>query len=257
MGTLDIPIRSQKPRADGITLVNDRGIGIRAWQDAIDMAGEYVDIVKLGIGTAYVMQNLHQKVSFLQQHDIRVILGGTLFENFWVQDQLPSYYQFVKDLGLDCVEISSGSYPIPLADKIAAVSQFANEFCVLAEVGDKDDHRQASNAGQVAEALALRQAGATKVIMEGRASGTGGMYNDAGEPDDTLITAMTDALPIQDIIFEAPLESQQIDFIRRFGANVNLGNVPFEDILMLETERVGLRFDTQSVTRALEPLNDA
>ena len=249
MGTLDIPIRSQKPRTEGLTLINDRGVGLGAWEDALQMSGEYVDVVKLGIGTAYVMKNLEEKVGFLHSRDVQVVLGGTLFETFWAQGQLDAYYQFVKDLGLQYVEISSGSYPIPLDDKVAIVERFAKEFHVMAEVGNKDDDKQAGIAEQVAEAHALRQAGANKVILEGRASGTGGMYDQDGNVDDALIDAMTQVLAVTDIIFEAPLEQQQIAFIRRFGPNVNLGNVLFEDILMLETERVGLRFDTLATSR--------
>ncbi len=249
MGTLDIPIRSQKPRNEGLTCINDRGVGLGAWEDALQMAGEYVDVVKLGIGTAYVMQNLEEKVAFLQSRDVHVVLGGTLFETFWAQGQVDAYYHFVKGLGLQYVEVSSGSYPIPLDDKVAIVQRFAKEFHVMAEVGSKDDEKQMGITEQVAQAKALRQAGAGKVIMEGRASGLGGMYDREGKADDALIDAMTQALDIGDIIFEAPQEQQQIAFIRRFGPNVNLGNVPFEDILMLETERVGLRFDTLSATR--------
>ncbi len=251
VGPLDIPVRPVKPRKEGLTLINDRGVGLGAWHDTIQMAGQYVDVVKLGIGTAYVMQNLEEKVAFLEDHEILVVLGGTLFENFWAQGKLDEYEMLLHRLKLRCVEVSSGSYPIPVEEKIAIVQHFAHHYQVMAEVGSKDESSQPAIKEQVAEAHALRTAGASKVIMEGRASGTGGMYNAHGEADDALINAMTRSIPISDIIFEAPQEQQQIAFIRRYGPNVNLGNVPFEDILMLETERLGLRFDTQNCREVL------
>ena len=165
MGPLDIPVRPVKPRKEGLTLINDRGVGLGAWHDTIQMAGQYVDVVKLGIGTAYVMQNLEEKVAFLEDHEILVVLGGTLFENFWAQGKLDEYEMLLHRLKLRCVEVSSGSYPIPVEEKIAIVQHFAHHYQVMAEVGSKDESSQPAIKEQVAEAHALRAAGASKVIM--------------------------------------------------------------------------------------------
>ncbi len=46
------------------------------------------------------------------------------------------------------------------------------------------------------------------------------------------------------LIFEAPRKDQQVCLIERLGADVNLGNVPPDEVLSLETLRLGLRADT-------------
>jgi phosphosulfolactate synthase len=46
------------------------------------------------------------------------------------------------------------------------------------------------------------------------------------------------------IIWEAPIKSQQVYFIKQFGANVNLGNIAPNEVIALESLRLGLRSDT-------------
>lgn len=251
MEALEVAWRPTKPRTIGLTVVNDRGIGCRAWEDAIDMAGDYIDVVKLGIGTAYVMQNLEQKVSLLRSAHIDVVLGGTLFETYWSQGQVKAYRQLAQELGLNWVEISSGSYDIPIAERVQLVREFSQAFRVMAEVGAKDPERQPSPELLALEATQLRQAGAEKIILEGRGSGTGGIFNHKGVADERTLSTVLSRIALDDLMFEAPQESQQIAFIRRFGPNVNLANIPFDDILMLEAQRLGLRYDTQLVGRTV------
>ncbi len=247
---MEVAWRPAKPRQVGLTVVNDRGVGRRTWEDAIDMAGAYVDVVKLGVGTAYVMQHLEQKVEMLRAADIGVVLGGTLFETYWVQGRVSAYGDLVRHLDLAWVEISAGSYDIPLEERERTVGEFASAFRVMAEVGAKDPGRQPAPEALSAEAARLRAAGAEKIILEGRGSGTGGMYSRQGTADEATLNAVLSRVALEDILFEAPQEAQQIAFIRRFGPNVNLANIPFDDILMLETQRLGLRFDTQMAGRS-------
>ncbi len=245
MGVLHIPYRPPKPRKYGWTAVNDRGIGLNAWMDIAKMAGSYVDFAKLGIGTAYLIENLDEKISWLKTHDIEVILGGTLFETYWAQGQLDEYRALLEHSALNWVEISSGSYPIPLDEKVALVKDFTRRhFHVMAEVGQKSDVSLMRAQDYADEALKLRDAGADKVILEGRGTGRGGIYGQDGALDVHITNAVLEVLSTEELIFEAPLESQQILFIREFGSNVNLGNIDHQDILSLEALRVGLRYDT-------------
>ena len=46
------------------------------------------------------------------------------------------------------------------------------------------------------------------------------------------------------MLFEAPIKKQQAWFIKQFGANVNLGNIPPDEVISVETLRVGVRGDT-------------
>lgn len=48
------------------------------------------------------------------------------------------------------------------------------------------------------------------------------------------------------LIWEAPQKDQQAALVRRFGANVSLGNVAAREALALEALRSGLRYETLS-----------
>jgi phosphosulfolactate synthase len=92
-------------------------------------------------------------------------------------------------------------------------------------------------------------AGAWKVIAEGRESGTAGIFRPSGEVREGLIDEIVHGIPPGSILFDAPRKDQQVWFVRRFGAEVNLGNVPPDEVLALETLRLGLRSDTMGVDR--------
>jgi len=87
-------------------------------------------------------------------------------------------------------------------------------------------------------------AGSVKVIAEARDSGTIGIYNDDGSVNMPLINAISEHIGLDNVLWEAPLKSQQAWFIKHFGANVNLGNIAPTEIISLESLRCGLRGDT-------------
>ena len=89
-------------------------------------------------------------------------------------------------------------------------------------------------------------AGAWKVITEARKSGTGGIFRGSGEVRSGLIDEIVHELPVERLLFEAPQKGQPASFIRQFGANLNLGNIPPDKVIPLETLRLGLRSDTMS-----------
>lgn len=96
----------------------------------------------------------------------------------------------------------------------------------------------------VAEMAADLAAGARWVLAEGRESGTVGLYHPDGSIRQELVVAIVARLPLERVIFEAPRKAQQAWFVRQLGPSVNLGNVPLEEVLALETLRLGLRADT-------------
>ena len=88
------------------------------------------------------------------------------------------------------------------------------------------------------------KAGAYKLIAEARESGTVGIYRGTGEVRSGLIEEILTEIPEETIIWEAPQKEQQVWFIKLLGPNVNLGNIAPNEILPLETLRLGLRGDT-------------
>jgi phosphosulfolactate synthase len=241
---LDLPQRSAKPRQKGITHVLDRGLSVGGVDDLIEVAGGFVDMVKLGWGTALATANLEQKLARYREHEIPVVLGGTLTELAIAQGRLERLVAWMHELGLEHVEISDGTIELDHNHKLELIEQLAKEFTVLSEVGSKDDTRIMAPYRWVEQIEQELAAGAWKVIAEARESGTVGIFRHDGEVRMGLIDEIAHAVEPERILFEAPRKDQQVWFVRRFGPDVNLGNIAPEDVLSLETIRLGLRSDT-------------
>jgi phosphosulfolactate synthase len=241
---LDLPERSPKPRQLGITHVLDRGLSLAEVDGLIEVAGDFVDLVKLGWGTSLVTANLPGKLARYREHGIPVVLGGTLTELAIAQDRLEELVAWLHELGLEHIEISDGTITLAHERKLELIERFAPEFTVLSEVGSKDDTRIMAPYKWVELIQKELQAGAWKVIAEARESGNVGIFRHDGEVRMGLIDEIVHAVEPELVLFEAPRKDQQVWFVRRFGPNVNLGNIPPEDVLSLETIRLGLRSDT-------------
>ena len=227
---------------DGLTHVIDKGLGPRAWEDALETCGDYISIVKLGWGTAYVTPNLERKLEVLREKP--VVIGGTFLEAVIAQDRIEEYKQWITGLGLTHVEISDGVIDLERERKLELIADFAADFIVLSEVGSKDAEVVFAPYQWVEWIREELAAGAWKVITEGREGGTAGIYRPTGEMRTGLVDEIVHEIPVESLIFEAPAKSSQAWFIRKFGASVNLGNIAPDEVIPLETLRLGLRGDT-------------
>jgi phosphosulfolactate synthase len=241
---LDLPDRSAKPRQHGITHLLDRGLSVVEIDGLIEVAGDYVDIVKLGWGTAIATGNLEAKLERYKHHGIPVVFGGTLTELAMAQNRLDRMVAWLHELGLEHIEVSDGTITIEHEHKLETIATLAKEFTVLSEVGSKDNTRIMAPFRWVEQIERELEAGAWKVIAEARESGTVGIFRHDGEVRMGLIDEIAHAVDPDKILFEAPQKDQQVWFVRRFGPDVNLGNISPEEVLSLETIRVGLRSDT-------------
>jgi phosphosulfolactate synthase len=241
---LDLPERSDKPRQAGITHVLDRGLSVAQADGLIEVAGDYIDFVKLGWGTAVATGNLKAKLERYRAGGIPVMFGGTLTELAIAQNRLDRLVAWLHELGLEHVEVSDGTISLEHERKLELIRRLAEEFTVLSEVGSKDDTRIMAPFRWVQLITAELEAGAWKVIAEARESGRVGIFRHDGEVRMGLIDEIAHAVDPSRLLFEAPQKDQQVWFVRRFGPDVNLGNITPEDVLSLETVRVGLRADT-------------
>ena len=242
---LDLPARSVKPREQGITHLMDRGLAVAEVDALMEVSGDSVDIVKLGFGTALATGNLEAKLARDRDHDVPVVLGGTITELAIQQKRVDALVEWIRALGLQHVEVSDGTINLEATRKRELISRLAGEgFTVLSEVGSKDLAKIMAPYVWVEQIKAELDAGAWKVICEGRETGTAGIARPDGELRQGLIDEIAHAVDFADIIFEAPQKDQQVVLIKRFGADVNLGNIPPADVLPLETMRLGLRSDT-------------
>jgi phosphosulfolactate synthase len=244
---LKLPQRAQKPRQQGITHVLDRGLSVSDVDGLIEVAGAYIDFVKLGWGTAVATGNLEAKLARYREHDIPVMLGGTLTELAIAQDRLDGLVKWLHELGIGHIEVSDGTITLEHERKVELIQRLSSEFTVLSEVGSKDDTRIMAPFRWVEQIESELEAGAWKVIAEARESGSVGIFRHDGEVRMGLIDEIVHAVPPEKMLFEAPRKDQQVWFIRRLGADVNLGNILPEEVLSLETMRVGLRSDTAAI----------
>lgn len=240
----NLPDRTKKDRQHGLTMVMDKGLSLRQAEDLIDSAAEQVDIVKLGFGTSAFAPNVKDKVKLYQKANIRVYVGGTLFEAFYVRGQMEDYKKYIDGLGLDTVEISDGSMVLPHDIKCEIIHDFAKNYRVLSEVGSKEEGILISPARWIKMMQTELKAGSWKVIAEARESGTVGIYRPNGQAHVLLINKIIKNVKPEDILWEAPKKPQQVYFIKQFGANVNLGNIAENEVIPLECLRIGLRGDT-------------
>jgi phosphosulfolactate synthase len=243
-GFLDVPARSPKPRRSGLTHVIDKGLNLREIEGLFDTAGEYVDIVKLGWGTSYVTRNLEKKIALYRSFDTPVVCGGTLFEAVFARGKLDEYKRWLVDQRFAHVEISDGAVEIPRERKLELIAEFAQDFTVLSEVGSKDAEVNIAPYLWVEWIKEELDAGAWKAITEGRETGTAGIFRPTGEMRTGLIDEIVHDISPEQLIFEAPTKAAQAWFVKQFGPEVNLGNIPPEEVIPLETLRLGLRADT-------------
>jgi len=243
-GFLDLPIRSPKPRREGLTHVIDKGLNLREIEGLFDTAGEYVDVVKLGWGTSYVTQNLEKKIALYRSFDTPVVCGGTLFEAVVARGKVDEYKRWLVEQRFSHVEISDGTIDIPRERKLDLIAEFSGDFTVMSEVGSKDADVNYAPYLWVEWIKEELEAGAWKVITEGREGGTAGIYRPSGEMRTGLVDEIAHEIDVSDLIFEAPTKSSQAWFVKEFGPEVNLGNIPPDEVIPLETLRLGLRADT-------------
>jgi len=239
-----MPERPAQPRENGLTMVMDKGLSLREAEDLCDISAPYCDLIKLGFGTSIITNRLHEKIKLYKSAGLKPYFGGTLFEAFAVRNMMDDYRRFLDEYDMEMVEVSDGVMELDHDLKCEYIVSLSKDFTVLSEVGSKLKGKEISNAEWISYMQTELQAGAWKVIAEARESGNMGIYNDDGSANFELILAIKKALNPDDILWEAPLKNQQVWFIKLLGPNVNLGNIATNEIIPLETLRLGLRGDT-------------
>ncbi|MFC2168962.1 phosphosulfolactate synthase [Acidobacteriota bacterium] len=248
---IEIPVegRSEKPRNKGLTMLIDKGLGLQNMQDLIQISGDYIDIIKLTFGTsAFYEENfLMKKNSMITSANIDVMPGGTFLEVAYWQGKLNGYLKRAKELGFSAIEISDGTIDIDFSERKDIIEKAQKEnFKVITEVGKKDP-KEALPMSVVHKLIKEdMDTGALKVIIEAREAGKGvGIFDQQGKiKEDEVDSIISGVEDVNCLIWEAPLKNQQQALILRLGPNVNLGNIPSDEILALEALRQGVRGDT-------------
>ncbi len=239
-----VPERPEKPRETGLTMMMDKGLSVRESENFVEGNAPFTDIVKLGFGTSLLVPNLESKLNIYREAELNPYFGGTLFEAFVIRGLFDDFRRFLDRYGLEYVEVSDGTITLPHAEKLEYIRTLAKDFVVLSEVGSKVANNIIPNSEWISMMKSELEAGAHKVIAEARESGTTGIFNSDGSANLKLIQDIRTHVDSDNIIWEAPQKPQQVWFIKQFGPNVNLGNIAHNEIIPLETLRLGLRGDT-------------
>jgi len=239
-----LPERTEKPREQGFTMVMDKGLSLRETEDFLEVGAPYTDIVKLGWATSYVTPNLKPKLALYKQANIPVYFGGTLFEAFIIRGQFEDYRRLLSEFDMEYAEVSDGSIELDHDKKCEFIRTLSQEVKVLSEVGSKDAEKIIPPYKWISQMQTELEAGALKVIGEAREAGNVGLFRSTGEVRSGLVEEILTKVPSEKIIWEAPQKAQQVWFIKMLGANVNLGNIAPNELVALETIRLGLRGDT-------------
>ncbi|KAB2953891.1 phosphosulfolactate synthase [Heliorestis acidaminivorans] len=241
--------RHEKPRTQGITMVFDKGMGMNAFQDLLETAGEYIDFIKLGFGSAalYRSEMLAQKVTMARRYGVELYTGGTLTELAYWQGLFDEFLYTLRSHGIQWIEISDGTIHLSSRERKSLIQKaVAQNFKVLTEVGKKDPKKHLALPALIQQIVEDTNEGADYVIVEGRESGKDvNLYDEDGAIREKDMEMLVESLPSLDILlWEAPLKDQQQMLIENFGPNVNLGNIPSPEVIALESLRRGLRSDT-------------
>lgn len=240
--------RESKPRLRGLTMVIDKGLGIHAFQDMLEVAGEYIDFVKLGFGTTSLtpFPLLKEKLGLARLHHIHLYPGGTFFEVAYTQNQLDNYFQTLRDLGFVWLEISDGTIDLLPEERSRCIREAClHGFRVITEIGKKTKG-SITPVSELAQTFHQdRQDGAEYIIVEGRESGKDiGIFNSKGDVDTEYLLDIHERVESESLIWECPKNPQQVAILKLLGSKVNLGNIPAEEALSVESLRRGLRSDT-------------
>ena len=222
----------------------DKGLSLTEAESFLEGNADFTDIIKLGFGTSAVTPKLKEKIKLYQEQGIPVYFGGTLFEAFVIRGQFDDYKRLLEKFGITHCEVSDGSIEISEEEKCGYIRALAKDYTVLSEVGSKDAEKIIPPYKWIAMMKAEIEAGAWKVIAEARESGTVGIFRNSGEVRSGLIEEILQHIPLDTILWEAPQKVQQVWFMTLYGHNVNLGNIAPNEVIPLETLRLGLRGDT-------------
>ncbi|MBH8606685.1 phosphosulfolactate synthase [Thermoactinomyces sp. CICC 10521] len=240
--------RAEKPRQTGLTMVMDKGLGLTAFRDLLELAGCHLDFIKIGFGTAAVTPAdiLREKVALAKQHGVFLYPGGTFFEIAYSKNKWELFIETVAELGMEWMEVSAGTIDLPSQNRKQIIRRCREQgLQVVTEIGKKQSgylHPVSSFVKTYEEDL---ESGASYVIVEGRENGKEiGIFDREGKIRLSDLYQLIERTNPDRLIWEAPCKDQQITLLKILGSNANFGNIPHYDILALECLRRGLRADT-------------
>ena len=167
-----------------------------------------------------------------------------MFEAFVIRNMYNDFLKYLSTYNVDMIEVSDGSMHMEHDVKCEYIRKLSKNFIVISEVGSKEAGIIIAPNKWIKMMNNELEAGSVNVIAEARESGTVGIYRPNGSAHVVLINKILDNVPKDSVLWESPNKTQQVWFVKLLGANVNLGNIAPNEVISLETIRLGLRGDT-------------
>ena len=242
--------RSQKkPRITGLTMVADFGLPYRYAEDVVEMAGPYIDLAKIAVGTSrlYDLRYLRRKLGLYKVNRIRPFIGGQFQEYVFAvygAGALRGFLTEAKRVGFDVVEISDNCVPLSDRQRFEQIRLAVDcGLAVFGEVGSKDMKNDAGLL--IRQAGVCFKAGAELVLVEAAE------LIENGKPKMKLINGIRRVLDMNKVLIELPgpwisnvtlsaVEDMKKFLVAEFGPDVNIANVLPQDVIETEALRVGL-----------------
>jgi phosphosulfolactate synthase len=230
-------------------MVIDKGLGLYAFADMLDTASSYIDIIKLGFGTAplYPEDLLRTKIAIAREAGITVMPGGTFLEAAVAGSVTDAFFDQVRKLGFTGIEVSDGTIELDRTLRTELIRQGVETgMQVYTEYGKKCWGSRVSVDDLIETVRIDVEAGAELVTIEAREAGTGvGIFDETGACRDAEVQAVLQGVSSPYLLlWEAPQKSQQAHLLKWLGADIHLGNIAPQDVIALEALRRGLRSDT-------------
>jgi len=222
------------------------GTPYNIFESYISSYSQYIDFVKFGWCSALIDPEFKLKKQLCDRYNVMPLLGGTFFEYMIHHYDFSHFVDSVNNFGLQCVELSRGTIDIDDSLYASYIKSLASDLFVMSEVGRKsaDPLLALSSAQWISHCELSANAGASLVILESRESGRSGYVSQGGDVNTVIIDSIVETIPVESLLFEAPIKSVQTFLIKRYGALVNLGNLALSDVMSVQSLRLGLRSDT-------------
>lgn len=246
---IQMPIgnRTEKPRDTGLTFTIDRGLGLSALKDILETAADYIDRIKLAFGTSVLFKEgyLLKKIQMVRDAQIDINPGGTLTEIAIYQGVYDLYLRKAREYGFNTIEISDDTITMDGRTRQGVIEKAVEAgFKVFTKVTKTDYTRALAVKEMIYQIKKDLSWGAARVIVEPRGAMVLASLGQENRINDFEVCLIAQEVDIKYIVWGATSRASHDYFIRKFGNNVNLGNIYLEDILSMEGLRRGLRGDT-------------
>jgi phosphosulfolactate synthase len=234
-------VDSKKPRGEGLTYVADKldPLNKENWE----LISSFVDVVKInGVMPLLASDSgITKKIKFYHDLDIRVSVGSTLAEYAIIQNSFDRFTKEASKLGFDIIEIGENIVDLSI-EKKKKINDVAEslDLEIQWKVGKRDPRHQLSIEDMLVKIEEILTLDSRKIILEANQGMGVGIYDEQGNVKWSMMGIITNKIPPNKFIFEAPLEFQQFALIAEFGERVNLSELDTDSIPSVESERRGI-----------------